>query len=55
MTLEEIKQKLSDRNLSEIARRIGVTRAYLSAIKTGVIVKLSDSMNEKLTNYFEAN
>ena len=55
MSLDEIKNKLSDRNLSEVARRVGVTRAYMSAIKTGLVIKLSESMHEKLTEYFEAN
>ena len=48
LTIEEIRVKLSDRNLAEVARRIGVTRAYLSAICNGksagyeTIKKLSD-------------
>lgn len=55
MNLDQIKSKLSDRNLSEVARRLGVTRSYMSAIKKGVVVKLSDDMQKKLTKYFEEN
>lgn len=55
MSLDEIKNKLSDRNLSEVARRVGVTRAYMSAIKTGLVTKLSEKMQQKLTAYFEVN
>lgn len=53
LEIEEIKIKLSDRNLAEVARRIGVTRSYLSAICKGkkpgyeTIKKLSDYLDEK--------
>ena len=49
LTLEEIQERLSDRNLSEVARRIGVTGAYLSAIKRGVKVNPSYEMIKKLS------
>lgn len=55
MNLDQIREKLSDRNLSEVARRVGVTRAYISAIKTGVVTKLSEHTHKKLTEYFETN
>lgn len=51
MTIEEIKTALSDRNLAEVARRIGCTRAYLSAICSGKVLKLSEDMTDKLSNY----
>lgn len=55
MTLELIKEKLSDRNVAEVARRLGVTRAYLNAVKNGSVEKLSDHMHDKLKIYFEVN
>lgn len=55
MNIEEIKTALSDRNLAEVARRIGCTRAYLSAICNGKVAKLSDDMNGKLTNYLRGS
>lgn len=51
MNLEQIKEKLSDRNLAEVARRIGVTRAYLSSIMKGQ--KISEEMRKKLSDYLE--
>lgn len=54
MQLEIIKKKLSDRNLAEVARRIGVTRAYLSYIMNGNRTP-SAEMLEKLEAYFNAN
>ena len=35
MQIEEVRQKLSDRNIAEVARRLHVTRSYLSAIASG--------------------
>lgn len=35
LTLEEIIKQLDDRNLSEVGRRLGLTRAYLSAVVNG--------------------
>lgn len=54
MTIEEVRIKLSDRNLAEVARRIGVSRAYLSYIAKGVQLP-SYEILEKLTRYLEAN
>lgn len=55
MEIEEIKKTLSDRNLAEVARRIGCTRAYLSAICKGRVDKLSDGMKDKLGAYLGGN
>ena len=54
MTLAEIKKRLSDRNLAEVARRIGCTRSYLQAI-TSEKQPLSDRMQDKLTKYLNAH
>ena len=54
MTIEEIKRRLSDRNLAEVARRIGVTRAYLSYIVTGSRTPNAE-MLAKIEGYLNAN
>jgi transcriptional regulator with XRE-family HTH domain len=54
MTIEEIKRRLSDRNLAEVARRIGVTRAYLSYIVTGNRTPNAE-MLAKIEGYLNAN
>lgn len=53
LTLEQIKERLSDKNLSEVARRIGVTGAYLSAIVRGSKVNPSYEIVKKLSDYLE--
>ena len=53
-TLEEIVKQLQGKNHSEIARRAGVTRAYVNAIAKGkhlnpryeTIKKLSEALSE---------
>lgn len=55
MQLPEIREKLSDRNLAEVGRRIGVTRVWLNAIRRGVVTELSEDMHKKLTDYLKAN
>ena len=54
MTLDQIREKLTDKNLSEVARRIGVTGAYLSAIVRGVKVNPSYEIVKKLSDYLES-
>lgn len=58
LTLEEIVKRLETRNMSKIARDIGVTGAYLSAIKNGkkinpsyeTIKKLSEALSDEKNN-----
>jgi len=55
LTLEEVKKRLSDRNLKEVSRRTGISYANIYAIATGrrenptykVIAKLSDYLEQK--------
>lgn len=54
LTIEQIQERLSDRNLAEVARRLNVTRAYISALKNGK-VKPSYPMLTKLSHYLEGN
>lgn len=50
---EAIRNKLADRNVAEVARRIGVTRAYLNSyLKTG---KIGKETKEKLIAYLLEN
>jgi hypothetical protein len=35
MQLEEMREKLEDRNLSKVGKEIGYTRAYLAAVRAG--------------------
>ena len=51
MTNEQIIEALGDRNLAEVGRRIGVTRSYLQAIRSGKVTKLSDDFRQKLSDY----
>jgi len=53
LDLEQIKEKLSDRNLAEVARRISVTRSYLSGIASGKITP-SYKMLKKISDYLES-
>lgn len=53
MELEVIREKLSDRNLAEVGRRLGVTRSWLSAFVKGG--SCSEHMHKKLTAYMERN
>lgn len=54
MTLEDIKKKLEGKNYSEVARKAGITRAYVSAIMAGkhlnpryeTIKKLSEVLSD---------
>lgn len=55
LKLEQIIERLKDRNLSAVARAIGVTPAYLSAICRGVTTNPSYEMVKRLSDYLEAN
>lgn len=54
LTIEQIKHGLSDKNLSEVARRVGVSAAYLSAICRGVRVNPSYETIKKISDYLES-
>lgn len=51
LSLPEIQKKLSDRNLSEVARRLGVTRSWLASIAKGA--KPSAYFRQRLSDYLE--
>lgn len=37
LSIEQIREKLKDRNLTEVSKRINITRVYLSAIRSGKV------------------
>lgn len=55
LTIEEIIQKLSDRNLSEISRRIGLSPATLAEIANGKQINPTFQTVKKLSDYLEKN
>jgi transcriptional regulator with XRE-family HTH domain len=55
LTIEQIREKLKDKNLSEVGRRIGFTGAYLSAICRGVAKNPSYEMVKKISDYLEGD
>lgn len=53
LTLEEIKERLSDRNLREVSKRTGVGYANLHAIKAGIRSNPTYSVLKPLSDYLE--
>jgi transcriptional regulator with XRE-family HTH domain len=53
LTIEDIQEKLRDRNLAEVARAAGVTRSYISAIASGKRVNPSYEMLKKLSEVLQ--
>jgi transcriptional regulator with XRE-family HTH domain len=53
LEISVIRKKLQDRNLSAVAKRINVTRAYLSNIRNGR-VEPSKHMQTLLSMYLES-
>jgi hypothetical protein len=51
MEIEQIRKALGDRNLAEVGRRLGVTRAYLQYIRSGKVTSLSPWMHKKISEY----
>ena len=52
LSIEQIKEGMADRNITQVAARVGVTRVWLSAILSGR-GKPSYDMLEKLSNYLQ--
>lgn len=53
LTKHEVVQELKNRNLSEVARNIGVTRVYLSNIANGGRPNVSWEMIKRISDYLE--
>lgn len=54
LTLEEIKKKLADRNLSEVARRIGMHRQQLWLVASGLNKNPTLKTLKKISEYLES-
>lgn len=55
MTLEQIQESLKDKNLSEVARNVGVTRSYIHALAKGKRLNPSYEMLIKLSRELGGN
>lgn len=53
MTLEEIRRELSDRNISEVARRIGMHRQQLWLIASGINKNPTYETLKRISDYLE--
>ena len=51
LTLREIRQRLADRNLSEVARRIGMHRQQLWVIVNGINANPTARTLQRLSDY----
>ena len=51
LTLKEIRAELSDRNLAEVARRVGMSRQQLWLIANGVNANPTLRTLERLSDY----
>lgn len=54
LTIEQIKKQLDDRNLHQVAERIGVHRHTVYRIVNGTTVPSYDTL-KKLSDYLEAS
>lgn len=53
LTPEQIRKALADRNLSEVARRIGMSRQQLWVIAVGINKNPTARTMEKISDYLE--
>jgi transcriptional regulator with XRE-family HTH domain len=53
LDLKEIQERLSDRNLSEVARRVGISRQYLTDVASGKAANPGWRVLSKLSDYLE--
>lgn len=53
MSIEEIKKRLQDMNLSKVAEKIGMHRETLSRLMRGDVSYLSHKNHVKLEKYFQ--
>lgn len=53
LSLEEIRKRLSDRNLREVSRRTGIGYAYLAAIASGTRNNPTYAILKPLCDYLE--
>ena len=53
LTIKEIRLRLADENLSEVARAVKVTRSYIWALAHGMRLNPSSQLQERLSDYLE--
>lgn len=53
LTLEQIKEKLQDRNLSKVGREVKITPSYIAAIAKGTKKNPGYEIVKKLSDYLE--
>lgn len=53
-SLEEITEELKKYNFSEVARNVGVTRAYISALANGKRLNPTYELLVKINDYMES-
>lgn len=53
LTLEQIKEKLQDRNLTKVAKAVDLTRPFLSGIRSGKVPNPSYDTIKRLSDYLE--
>lgn len=51
LSLPEIQRRLEDRNLSEVARRVGMTRQQVWAIASGINTNPSYETIKRISDY----
>lgn len=55
LTLEQIRKRLEDMNLSKVAKKVGCTRTYLHYVATGKQApKGKGEVMQRLSDYLEA-
>lgn len=52
LTIEAIREKLADRNLSKVAQATGYTRAHIAQIRNGSVSNPSYKCLVALSDYF---
>lgn len=55
LTIKQIKEALADRNLSEVARRIGMRRQQLWLIVNGISPNPTLKTMQRISAYLEEN
>lgn len=54
MTLKEVKIKLEDRNLKEVARRVNLSYNQVWGVASGKVIHASFDVVKALSDYLEA-
>lgn len=55
LTIKQIKEAIADRNLSEVARRIGMRRQQLWLIVNGISPNPTLKTMQRISTYLEEN